>query len=78
MDKAKGSEEEMTLLFEAAKEKSWNVAKLTSRGSQTPDWRRRPQLDQSQFDQTNDAALVDYIHITTRHHRSVPPNQRIR
>ncbi|XP_038062182.1 ABC transporter G family member 14-like [Patiria miniata] len=77
IDKAKGSEEEMSILFEAAKKKSWGVVKLTSRGSQTPDWRRPRHLNQSLPDQS-DAPLDEYFHIDTRHHHSVPPNQRMR
>ncbi|XP_022100663.1 ABC transporter G family member 14-like isoform X2 [Acanthaster planci] len=77
MDKAKGNEDEMSILFEAAKQKSWSVVRLTSRGSQTPDWRRPPQSDQSQLDH-NDTPLDEYYHIGIRHHHSVPPTQRIR
>ena len=77
VDKAKGTDEEMSMLFEAAKRKSWNVVKLTSRGSQTPDWRRPRGLSTPRSDH-DDASVDEYFHIKTRHHHSVPPDHRLR
>ena len=81
MDKAKGSEEELAILFKAAKRKSWKVVKRQSRETQTPlDWNRQeewissPSGDQHDLNIQADEFYDDDI--DTKH--SSPPDQRIR
>ncbi len=66
VDKAKGTEEELSILLEAAKRKSWQTLKRESRESQTPiDWingcedRLPPPLDRVDLSMLTDDVPFD-------------------